>query len=191
MRILRVVFIVALLGVVLFLATSGSFLIVNQPKPADVIVVLAGETDRRPARGLQLLDAKDAPRMLLDVPDRAKIYDATMLDIAHAYVQALPEREQIDICPILGLSTKAESHDVLRCLEHKGVRSILVVTSDFHTRRARDIFQHELQGYDISVAAAYDPRQYGASWWTHRQWAKINFDEWLRLVWWEAIDRWR
>ena len=25
----------------------------------------------------------------------------------------------------------------------------------------------------------------------NRQWAKINFDEWLRLVWWQAVDRWR
>jgi len=33
--------------------------------------------------------------------------------------------------------------------------------------------------------------QFGGKWWKHRQWAKVNFDEWLRLVWWQAVDRWR
>jgi len=50
----------------LFLAalviTSGRFLLVNQPRESDVMVVLAGETDRRPARGLELLDLGYAPR---------------------------------------------------------------------------------------------------------------------------------
>jgi uncharacterized SAM-binding protein YcdF (DUF218 family) len=64
------------------------------------------------------------------------------------------------------------------------------VTSDYHTRRARSIFQHQLKGYQIFVTPAYDPQQFGATWWQQRQWAKMNFNEWLRLMWWEAVDRW-
>jgi hypothetical protein len=41
------------------------------------------------------------------------------------------------------------------------------------------------------VAAAYDPNEFGVQWWRHRQWAKVDFDEWLRLIWWELVDRWR
>jgi hypothetical protein len=40
------------------------------------------------------------------------------------------------------------------------------------------------------VAAAYDDAQFGAPWWKHRQWAKTNVDEWLRMFWWQAVDRW-
>ena len=36
-----------------------------------------------------------------------------------------------------------------------------------------------------------DPREFGVRWWRHREWAKTNFYEWLRLAWWELIDRWR
>lgn len=190
MRKLRVSLAVVFFGALILLTTSGRFLIVNAPQRADVIVVLAGETDRRPALGLQLLEAGEAPRMLLDVPLGARIYNVDQLDIARSYVQSLPGRKMIDICPIRGLSTKGESHDVLQCLP-PGARKILVVTSDFHTRRARSIFQHELKDYDVSVAAAYDSRQFGGSWWRNRQWAKVNLDEWLRLVWWEIVDRWR
>ena len=70
---LRLVAIVAALFV-LALVASGRFLVVNQFRKSDVIVVLAGETDRRPARGLELLEQGYAPRLILDVPAEAKIY---------------------------------------------------------------------------------------------------------------------
>lgn len=193
MKKLRTVLIV-LIALALFLfSTSGHFLIINRPQHADAIVVLAGETDRRPALGLQLLQQGYAPRMILDVPANAKIYDETMLQIAQQYVRELPQpqAQSVIICPIYGLSTKAESQDVSQCLKTLGVHSILVVTSDYHTRRALSTFHHELPGTQISVAAATDPQEFGGAWWKHRQWAKLNFDECLRLVWWQAVDRWR
>jgi uncharacterized SAM-binding protein YcdF (DUF218 family) len=191
MKKLRTVLIV-LIALALFLfSTSGHFLIINRPQHADTIVVLAGETDRRPALGLQLLQQGYAPRMVLDVPANAKIYDETMLQISQQYVRELPQAQSVIICPIYGLSTKAESQDVSQCLKTLGVHGILVVTSDYHTRRALSTFRHELPGMQISIAAATDPQQFGGAWWKHRQWAKLNFDEWLRLVWWQVVDRWR
>lgn len=191
MRTLRI-FLMAVLSAVLLLSlTSGGYLVVNDPQKADVIVVLAGETNWRPARGLQFLSHGYAPRMLLDVPAAGIIYDQSMLTIAKEYVQHLSQGEAISICPIAGLSTKTEAQDVVGCLRNSGVHRILVVTSDYHTRRARSVFQHEFRGYDISIAAAFDSETFGIPWWHHRQWAKINLDEWLRLVWWQAIDRWR
>ena len=183
---------IVLLAVALFLfSTSGKFLIINRPQHADAIVVLAGETDRRPALGLQLLQRGYAPRMVLDVPATGKIYQWNMLQLAQQYVHELPQAQSVIICPIYGLSTKAEAQDVSQCLKNLGVHSVLVVTSDYHTRRALSTFRRELPGMQISVAAAPDPQQFGGSWWQHRQWAKLNFDEWLRLVWWQAVDRWR
>lgn len=191
MRALRFTLIFILSLLLLLSLTSGNFLVVNDPQPSDVIVVLAGETNWRPARALQLLAQDYAPRMLLDVPANAIIYNQSTLNIARQYVQTLPRKEAVAVCPIAGLSTKAEAGDVRRCLQGTGARRVLVVTSDYHTRRARSTFQHELQGYQISIAAAFDSEEYGVPWWYHRQWAKMNFDEWQRLMWWELIDRWR
>jgi hypothetical protein len=186
---------IVLIGVLslwlLFSLTSGGFLVVNNPQQADVIVVLAGETFQRPKRGLELLSQNYAPKMLLDVPAVEMIYGQNAVELAQRYVQQLPQSQSVAICPIVGLSTKAETQDVSRCLEQTGDRSILVVTSDYHTRRALSTFQHELPKYKIYVAAVRDPGQFGAGWWKRRQWAKMNFDEWIRLVWWEAVDRWR
>lgn len=189
-KILAVLILIAAMALLL-VVTSGPFLVVNDPQHADVIVVLAGETDHRPRRGLELLGEGYAPRMLLDVPSVAKIYDTETLDMARAYINKLPQREAISICPLAGLSTKAEARDVSHCLEGMAVHRVLVVTSDYHTRRARSTFQHELHGPQVFAAAASDAQQFGTPWWKHRQWAKVNLDEWLRLVWWELVDRWR
>src|SRR5947209_5478378 len=117
MRKLRVALIALLAVAFLLFLTSGSFLIVNTPAQADVIVVLAGETNSRPAPCLQLLGQKYAPRMLLDVPAAGIIYDQSMLKIAEKYVQGLPQPQAVSICPIAGLSTKAEARDVVGCLK--------------------------------------------------------------------------
>ena len=175
----------------LLLSTSGTFLVVNNPQRADLIVALAGETYRRPTCALELLRAGYSDRLLLDVPAVAKIYDQETIDVAQHYINGLPDHARIAICPIVGLSTKTEAQDLVRCLGRTTGLRILLVTSDYHTRRALTIFRHELKGSEISVAAASDPTQFGGQWWTHRQWAKANFDEWAKFIWWELVDRWR
>ena len=170
---------------------AGRVLVVNNPQPADVILVLAGETDRRPAEALQLLSQGYGRRVLIDVPEAGKVYRFTQIELAEKYVQNLEESASVAICPIAGLSTRDEAHDAARCLTGEQGNRILIVTSDYHTRRALGIFRHEVRGKTFSVAAAYDDTQFGTRWWTHRQWAKTCLDEWLRLGWWTAIDRWR
>jgi hypothetical protein len=57
-----------LLVLALLAAKAGSLLVVDAPRPSDVILVLAGETDRRPERALQLLAQGYGRRVVLDVP---------------------------------------------------------------------------------------------------------------------------
>jgi hypothetical protein len=174
----------------LFAARAGRFLVVDAPRSSDVIVVLAGETDRRPARALELLQQGYGKRVLIDVPAESHIYTFTQLDLAQKYVQSLPQAAAVSVCPIVGLSTKAETQDVEKCLKRMNAGTVLIVTSEFHTRRALSIFRQELRGRTFSVAAAYDSAQFGTRWWTHRQWAKTVVDEWMRLLWWSVVDRW-
>jgi uncharacterized SAM-binding protein YcdF (DUF218 family) len=187
---IRWLLIVLLVALLLFSITSGSFLVIGSPQKADVILVLAGETDHRPSRGLQLLREGYAPKVLLDVPAAAMLYGQSTLDVARAFVQRLPQRASVSVCPVFGLSTKQETQDADVCLKQLRAHTVLIVTSDYHTRRALSVFQHELPEYQFSIAAANDSQQFGTSWWDHRQWAKLNFDEWVRLVWWCLVDRW-
>ena len=183
--------VLALSAFLLFAANAGKMLVMDAPQPSDVIVVLAGETDRRPARGLELLQRGYGHRLLIDVPAGAKIYNLTQVQLAKEYVQHLPEASAVGICPITGQSTRDESLDVAKCLKPNEGKRILLVTSDFHTRRSLSTFRHQFRGKTFSVAAAYDGTEFGARWWTRRQWAKTCMDEWMKLCWWSCIDRWR
>jgi uncharacterized SAM-binding protein YcdF (DUF218 family) len=191
MRRFRVVLILCGFFIISLFATSGRFLVVNQPRKSDVIVVSAGEADRWPALGLKLLDQGYASRLILDVPARRWVYAWNQMELAQEYVQGLPQSKSITICPIYGLSIKDEARDVSPCLQSVGARSVLLITSEPRTRRALSTFSRELSDYDFSVAAAFDAREFGVQWWRHRDWAKLNFDEWVQLMWWELIDRWR
>ncbi len=174
-----------------FAVKAGRLLVVDAPGPSDLILVLAGETNRRPARALQLLAQGYGRRIVLDVPTNSKIYEFTQIQLAQTYIQNLPQGASVTICPIDGLSTKEESKDAEKCLSREGGRSVLIVTSEFHTRRALSIFQREVPEYRYSIAGAHDEEQFGTRWWTHRQWAKTFVDEWLRLIWWKIVDQWR
>jgi hypothetical protein len=183
---------ILLIAIILWLGVhAGSYLIIDAPRSSDVILVLAGETNHRPARALELLGQGYARRILIDVPANTKIYEFTQIELAQKYVHDLPQAASVTICPITGLSTKDESKDAATCIASQGAKSVLIVTSDFHTRRALSIYEHELPGYKYSVAASRDDAEFGAKWWTHRQWAKTFVDEWLRLLWWKLVDQWR
>ena len=190
----RVVTLAAVVGLsallVLFALHAGGLLVVDEPQPSDVILVLAGETDRRPVRALQLLDRGYGRRVVIDVPASARVYASSQVQLAQEYVQGLPQAASVRICPTVGLSTRDEARDADKCLAVEAGSRILIVTSDFHTRRSLSIFRHEIRGKSFSVAAARDDTQFGTHWWTHRQWAKTCVDEWMKLVWWTMVERW-
>jgi uncharacterized SAM-binding protein YcdF (DUF218 family) len=173
-------------------AGTGRFLVVDEPEKSDAILVLAGETYNRPMLALDLLERGYAPRIVMDVPAAERIYQWTAPELAQRWVQGLPQANSILICPIHGLSTRDESHEAQNCIARAGgVHKVLIVTSDFHTRRARSVFQHELPGVEFNMAAAHNPAEFGVLWWRQREWAKTNLYEWMRLIWWELVDRWR
>jgi hypothetical protein len=173
-------------------AGTGRFLVVDEPEKSDAILVLAGETYNRPMLALDLLERGYAPRIVMDVPAAERIYQWTAPELAQRWVQGLPQANSISICPIHGLSTRDESHEAQNCIARAGgVHKVLIVTSDFHTRRARSVFQHELPGVEFNMAAAHNPAEFGVLWWRQREWAKTNLYEWMRLIWWELVDRWR
>lgn len=189
--VVKCIVVLVICGAIWFVINAGRILVVDAPQASDIIVVLAGETNVRPARALELLNRGYAPRVLIDVPAATRIYEFSQVQLAEQYIHDLPQHAAMTVCPITGLSTRDESRDVARCLAHETGTRILLVTSDFHTRRALSIFRHELRGMTVSAAAAHDDMQFGTRWWRHRQWAKTCLDEWLRVIWWNAIERWQ
>jgi uncharacterized SAM-binding protein YcdF (DUF218 family) len=79
-------------------------------------------------------------------------------------------------------STQAEAEYVGRYLKGKGMHSILLVTSNYHTHRAAYLFRKENPGLNVTVIAAADPDFSPNSWWTYRQAQKTFLLEWMKTV---------
>jgi hypothetical protein len=192
MRFFRPITVLLLVVLLAALASHAArFLVVDEPEKSDVILVLAGETKVRPGHALELLRQGMAPRVFIDVQKRTVIYDEQLVDIARKYVSGLAEANRVSVCPTVGFSTNTEAPDVIPCLQPLGAHRVLIVTSEYHTRRALAIFRHRLPQYQFSVAAARDPEHFGEAWWTNREWMKTTLGEWSKMLWWEAVDRWR
>ena len=190
---LGVVLILLLAGIVCLVPFSGDFLVVNDPRPSDAIVVLDGDDrDVRITRGIQLLQSGQAPRLFYDVAE-GTIFGKPITGMAAAYLAetAGPARQQVAVCPTHAHSTDEETISVERCLQSLGARRAIIVTSSYHTRRALFIFQRRLPQYQWSAAAADDPDSFNPSWWRKREWTKTFLIESFKMSLWLAVDRWK
>src|SRR5882724_11777502 len=189
-----IIFSLALLVFLSFARFAGRMLVRDHPEKSDVIVVLAGDSqDERYRRGMELLRAGYARHLLLDASSDSRYFGHTPAEYAQAFLQqeAKEMAPQVSVCSFEEDSTLTETGYVGKCLEPFHPANVLLVTSDWHTARARSVFKHRLPQYRWSVAAAKDPRLFGTKWWRHREWAKTTFQEWLKVIWWNGIDRWR
>jgi uncharacterized SAM-binding protein YcdF (DUF218 family) len=173
---------------------AGSLLVISQYQPADVIVVLGGDhNDLRYNRGLELLQHAQGGVLFVDSNSDEIQFGEPLTVQSERFIQRTAGNwiEHAHVCPIEGDSTERETEYVARCLQTVRADTVLLVTSAFHTRRALSTFRGRLPQYHWSINAVEDDTRFGEKWWQRREWAKTTFMEWLKMLWWESIDRWR
>jgi uncharacterized SAM-binding protein YcdF (DUF218 family) len=167
-------------GVVLYgfrapiVAWAGRQLVrVDAPAPSDVIVILAGGTPEREIEAADLYQAGFAPLIVMtQMPERTLgpalhargITMQTTLDERLSYLRAMrvPDRAIIVLEPPI-VSTIQEAERVSAWARPRGVSSLLVVTTAWHTARARYTFERALRGAGVAIRfrpaslAPYDP----------------------------------
>ena len=154
------------------------------PAKADIAVVLGGDYyGRRIEKGAELVRAGYVPAVLVSGPPG--FYGLHEDDLALPFI----EREGYPAAWFIpfrndGLSTYEEAHLILLELRRRGVHSFLLITSDYHTARARRIYvrvQRELgTALPMRVVAAPDEFFHAASWWRNRESQKTTFNEWVK-----------
>jgi hypothetical protein len=85
-------------------------------------------------------------------------------------------------------STLEEAGDLAHLSEERHWKSVLVVTSNYHTRRARYIFEKVFpSGIRVSVASARDGDFDPEKWWEKRKSVKLFLGELVGMcdAWWE------
>jgi uncharacterized SAM-binding protein YcdF (DUF218 family) len=165
------------------LAALGNFLVkAGPPEKADVIVVLAGD-----GFGHRILTAGDlikqgyAPKALISGPDGN--YGVYECDLAIPFaIRAGDPESYFTHLEHHARSTSAEAEVVVAKLREMRVKRVLLVTSNFHTRRSGKIFHRAAPDLDFIVVAAPDEFFKPDSWWHDREASKIFVYEWMKTV---------
>ena len=190
---LRFFLFTAALLVLLFLTRSwwlpgfGYALIHDEgPAKADIAVVLAGDSyGHRILKAAELVRAGYVPIVLVSGPAGAYGHHESDLAIPFAVSHGFPAEWFIDF-PHQALSTREEVATILPELRRRNVKIFLLVTSDYHTARARRIFLAEERasggGPQIRTVAAPDEFFRADSWWRNRESQKTVFFEWSKTV---------
>ncbi len=162
---------------------AGAMLVHNEPpRKADLVVVLAGDSiGYRVTKGAQLVNAGYAPKLFLS--NGRKFYG---LDESEAAADFLVrhgfDRDRMILFHQFPNSTEEEAKMVIPDLLARGVHSILLVTSDYHSARANRIFQRHAQGIEIHTVAAPDRGFCGGYWWKRRECQKTWFFEEIKTI---------
>src|SRR3974377_635087 len=110
------------------------------PHKADIAVVLGGdEFGNRILTAAELTRTGYVPRVLVSGPSGLYGYYECGLAIPFAVKHGWPESIFVP-APNDARSTREEAAALVPLMRRMGVRSFLLVTSDFHTRRAGNLF---------------------------------------------------
>jgi uncharacterized SAM-binding protein YcdF (DUF218 family) len=164
------------------MTAAASFLVENDPpRRADAAVVLGGdEFGTRIVKGAELDQAGYVPYVIASYPlilgpqeCQSTIGYAESKGFSAALCRALPSHSD---------STRSETAFVGNYLREKGVHNILLVTSNYHTRRAASLMRTQNPGLQVTVIAAPDPFFTPATWWRTRSGQKTFLLEWTKTV---------
>jgi uncharacterized SAM-binding protein YcdF (DUF218 family) len=189
-RILRATALILAVAVVLLLlfhaailAALGNYLVkAGPPQKADIIVVLAGD-----GFGHRILTAGDlikqgyASKALVSGPNGNYGNYECDLAIPFAVKAGDPESEFLHL-EHRGRSTAEEAQVVVKKLREMGVKRVILVTSNYHTRRAGSIFRRAAPDLEFYVVASPDEFFNPDSWWKNREASKTFIFEWMKTV---------
>ena len=177
---------VVYLGRDLWLTALGKALVHDDgAAKAEIAVVLAGDSfGYRTIKGAELARQGYVPLVLVSGPPGGfyGINEAAAA-IRFAIGKGYPAECFIPLYHT-GLSTRDEAVAVLDALKQRKVHSVLLVTSDYHTARARRIFlaaeRQRGGGPDLRMVASRDRFFSPAGWWRNREGRKVEFTEWTK-----------
>jgi uncharacterized SAM-binding protein YcdF (DUF218 family) len=164
---------------------------VDDPRPSDAIVVLMGGISHRPRRAAELYQRGIAPVVVLGATARDDLLDPdeTARTVALLEEYGVP-RSAIRVLPGQVTSTRDEALLVRAAAAAEGWHRLTLVTTAFHTRRARWIFEQVLgKGVVIHAAAATHPRYDEATWYHSDEGLVLYFSETLKLLYYWLLYR--
>lgn len=172
----------------------GRFLVLsNEVEKADCIVVISGGYGNRISAAVRLFMEGRSDWLVVTGPPIMRDYffdgyrpcNSSWTDLMRAYAldHGIPE-SQIFSIKSDAESTKDEAELITKFIESKGWKSAILVTSNYHTKRASSIFSKYAgkRGISIYTFGAKDPIYFPAEWWKYRRCVKVLFYEYSKLI---------
>jgi uncharacterized SAM-binding protein YcdF (DUF218 family) len=189
-RVLFLVFFLGLLFIVYLvrypiLRLAGNFWVVDEPpRPADAIIVLGDDNylGERAARATEIFKAGWAPRIVASgrvLRPYAGVAELIEHDLKD---RGVPVTAIVRFNHNTG-STREEAAALSEFVVSHGWKRILVVTSNYHTRRSRYIYERTMPaGTELRLIAAHDSNYDPNGWWRTRDGLKLFFRETLAQI---------
>lgn len=164
-------------------AIGGMLVSDSEPRRADAAVVLAGDyRGSRMLKACELLRAGHVPVVLVSGPMGWYGINEADLAIRFATDRGCPA-DSIQPVYITAHSTAEEAREFRPELERRGIGSLLLVTSNYHTSRALRTFRRTLpERIELLPIAAPDPYFTPDAWWRSREGQKTMFFEFSKTV---------
>ena len=190
----------AALALLSVLFVAGAVFVANasrwlaEPDPvadADAILILAGSY-RRPLYAGELHRRGVAPLVYVSVPARDPVvavletHGVRLPPIEETYEQVLRAMgvpaASIRRLGTGSLSTFQEAREARKVFTVSGTRLVLV-TSPFHVRRARMVFEEVFAGSGVRIAVVSAPTEpFPVAWWTSQDAAREVLLEWAKIT---------
>jgi uncharacterized SAM-binding protein YcdF (DUF218 family) len=158
---------------------------------ADMIFVLNGDYDTRPFYTSDLYQQGLAPIVTIAQTESSPAERLGLVDNPTDIAVEVMILRGVPVDKLLVLNTSEpvtstfdESRTLRQYVETNNIRSVIMVTSAFHTRRSRWIFERELAGVqvELQVAGAPYPNFDASNWWQYED-GLINLNnEYIKLV---------
>jgi len=182
---------VALLGAVLLAAVFHSAVLAalagylekdSAPVKADLAYVLAGDGyGHRIFKAGDLVREGYAPAALIGGPAGTYGFHECDLAIPFAVKAGYPESYFVRL-PMEAHSTREEAVTAVAEFRRRGAKRVLLVTSNYHTRRTGGLFRATAPEIDFTVVGAPDEHFTTHEWWHDREAEKIFVTEWMKTV---------
>lgn len=165
------------------LTALGSYMVqAGPPMKADIVLVPAGDfAGNRIRKAAELVRQGFASQVLVSGP--AGMYGSYECDLAIAYAvnAGFPESYFIHF-ENHALSTREEAEVIVPELRRRGIQDVLLVTSNYHTRRAGYNYRRIAPDLNFNVVAVKDPDFTPETWWHSREGQKRFLYEGLKTV---------
>lgn len=141
-----------------------------EPRPADLVMILNGERNTRPFEAIDLVRRQKADRILItsshdrkSAQEVPRVHEALQRVLTTCGIAA----DKIELLDSECSSTFDEAKALDEYLQNHPHTSMIIVTNDYHTRRARWVFRQVLgdRADQLQFVSAKTERFDARNWW--------------------------